>query len=53
VLEHDSLELAVARGAAWYGMVRRGTGRRIGGGAAHSFYIGLETKRSDTPKRSA
>jgi molecular chaperone DnaK (HSP70) len=50
MLEHDSLELAVARGAAWYGMVRRGTGRRIGGGAAHSFYIGLETKRRDTPK---
>src|SRR5712664_1109292 len=40
VLEHDSLELAVARGAAWYGLVRRGMGRRIGGGAAHSFYVG-------------
>jgi molecular chaperone DnaK (HSP70) len=44
VLAHDSLELAVARGAAWYGVVRRGMGRRIGGGAAHSFYVGLETK---------
>ena len=50
VLEHDSLELAVARGAAWYGLVRRGMGRRIGGGAAHSFYIGLETKRGEEPK---
>jgi molecular chaperone DnaK (HSP70) len=50
VLEHESLELAVARGAAWYGIVRRGMGRRIGGGAAHSFYIGLDTKRSDEPK---
>jgi molecular chaperone DnaK (HSP70) len=50
VLEHQSLELAVARGAAWYGMVRRGMGRRIGGGAAHSFYIGLETKRSQEAK---
>ena len=47
VLEHDSLELAVARGAAWYGLVRRGMGRRIGGGAAHSFYVGLETKRGE------
>jgi molecular chaperone DnaK (HSP70) len=50
VLEHQSLELAVARGAAWYGLVRRGMGRRIGGGAAHSFYVGLETKRGDEAK---
>jgi molecular chaperone DnaK (HSP70) len=53
VLEHESLELAVARGAAWYGMVRHGMGRRIGGGAAHSFYVGLEIKRhegDDEPK---
>jgi len=50
VLEHDSLELAVARGAAWYGLVRRGMGRRIGGGAAHSFYVGVETKGSEEPK---
>src|SRR5262249_4904251 len=40
----------VARGAAWYGMVRRGMGRRIGGGAAHSFYVGLENKRGEEPK---
>jgi hypothetical protein len=50
VLEHDSLELAVARGAAWYGLVRRGMGKRIGGGAAHSFYVGLESKRGDDTK---
>jgi molecular chaperone DnaK (HSP70) len=50
VLQHDSLELAVARGAACYGMARRGMGRRIGGGAAHSFYVGLETKRGAEPK---
>ena len=41
-LGHDSLELAVARGAAYYGLVRRGMGRRIGGGTAHAFYVGLE-----------
>jgi molecular chaperone DnaK (HSP70) len=50
ILEHQSLELAVARGAAWYGLVRRGMGRRIGGGAAHSFYVGLETRRGEEPK---
>jgi len=47
VLGHESLELAVARGAAWYGMVRHGMGRHIGGGAAHSFYVGLEAKRDE------
>jgi molecular chaperone DnaK (HSP70) len=47
VLEHESLELAVAHGAAWYGLVRRGIGNRIGGGAAHSFYVGLEAKRGE------
>jgi hypothetical protein len=45
VLKHDSLELAVARGAAYYALVRRGMGRRIGGGTAHAFYVGLESKR--------
>jgi molecular chaperone DnaK (HSP70) len=47
VLEHESLELAVARGAAWFGMVRHGMGRRIGGGGAHSFYVGLQAKRGE------
>ena len=42
LLEHSSLELAVARGAAYYGLVRRGLGRRIGGGAARAWYVGLD-----------
>jgi molecular chaperone DnaK (HSP70) len=46
VLDHDSLELAVARGAAYYGLVRRGMGRRIGGGTAHAFYVGLDKQRA-------
>lgn len=41
LLEHDSLDLAVARGAAYYGLTRRGLGRRIGGGAARAYYVGL------------
>lgn len=41
LLHHDSLELAVARGAAYYGLVRRGFGRRIGGGTAQAFYVGV------------
>lgn len=39
VLENDLPALAVARGAAYYGMVRRGRGVRIVGGTARSYYI--------------
>ncbi len=49
VLTNPSLDLAVARGAAYYGVVRRGGGIRIGGGTARSFYVGLETKAADKP----
>jgi molecular chaperone DnaK (HSP70) len=49
LLEHSSLELAVARGAAYYGLVRRGMGRRITGGAAHALYIGLEKAGAEAP----
>ena len=41
VLESVDLDLAVARGAAYYGLVRRGLGVRIGGGSARSYYIGI------------
>src|SRR5213594_3583848 len=41
VLESESLQLAVARGAAYFGLVRRGLGVRIGGGAARTYYLGL------------
>lgn len=42
VLENQRLDLAVARGAAYYGAVRRGRGVRISGGLAHSYYVGVE-----------
>ncbi len=45
VLSNDRLDLAVARGAAYYGMVRRGKGVRIGGGLAQAYYVGVETRR--------
>ncbi|MBX5484666.1 MAG: hsp70 family protein [Myxococcaceae bacterium] len=41
LLEHASLDLAVARGAAYYGLARRGFGLKIGGGAARAYYVGL------------
>jgi hypothetical protein len=42
VLDHDRLDLAVARGAAYYGMVRRGEGVRIAANLARSYYISVE-----------
>jgi molecular chaperone DnaK (HSP70) len=41
VLDHDRLDLAVARGAAYYGMVRRGEGVRIAASLARSYYVGV------------
>ena len=41
VLRSTDLDLAVARGAAYYGLVRRGLGVRIGGGSARAYYLGL------------
>jgi len=49
VLTNISLDLAVAQGAAYYGVVRRGGGIRIGGGTARSFYVGLETRQVARP----
>lgn len=42
VLPNARLDLAVARGAAHYGMVRRGHGERISGGSAQTYYVGVE-----------
>lgn len=52
LLKHGSLERAVARGAARYGLVRRGLGRRISGGTARAFFIGLAAEREDAPPRA-
>jgi molecular chaperone DnaK (HSP70) len=35
-------ELAVAQGAAYYGLVRRGLAQRIKGGTPRAFYIGVD-----------
>jgi molecular chaperone DnaK (HSP70) len=48
-LENEDLDLAVARGASYYGLVRRGKGIRIRGGTARSYYIGLETSMPAVP----
>lgn len=42
ILEGAELDHAVARGAAYYGYVKRGGGVRIRGGTAHAYYVGVE-----------
>jgi molecular chaperone DnaK (HSP70) len=48
-LEGTNLDHAVALGAAYYGLARRGKGVRIRGGAARSYYIGIETSMPAVP----
>jgi hypothetical protein len=47
LLENDRLDLAVARGAAYYGLVRRGEGVRISGGLALTYYVGVESAEAE------
>ncbi|HYX92284.1 MAG TPA: Hsp70 family protein [Myxococcaceae bacterium] len=48
-LEGVDLDLAVARGAAYYGWVRRGHGIRIRGGTARAYYVGVESAMPAVP----
>lgn len=41
-----NLDLAVSRGAAYYGKVRKGLGVKVLGGAARGYYLELEVKRN-------
>lgn len=43
------LDQGVSKGAAYYGMVRRGKGVRIRGGTARAYYIGVETAAPAIP----
>lgn len=49
VLAGADLDRAVARGAAYYGYVRRGGGVRIRGGTAQAYYVGVETAMPAVP----
>lgn len=49
ILDGADPHYAVARGAAYYGLARRGRGVRIRGGTARSFYIGVETAMPAVP----
>jgi hypothetical protein len=41
LLASPALDLAVARGAAYAALVRRGLGIRIGGGSPRAYYVGI------------
>jgi hypothetical protein len=49
VLEGADLDLACARGASYYGYVRRGGGVRIRGGTAQAYYVGVESSMPAVP----
>ncbi len=49
LLAGADLDLAVARGAAYYGYVRRGRGVRIRGGTAFAYYVAVESAMPAVP----
>jgi len=49
LLAGADLDLAVARGAAYYGFVRKGKGVRIRGGTAAAYYVGIESAMPAVP----
>jgi hypothetical protein len=49
LLESPDLDRAVAHGAAYYGMARRGRGVRIRSGAARTYYVGNESAMPAVP----
>lgn len=53
VLPSFNLDYAVARGASYYGKVRRGIGVKIGGGTARSFYLGIDIEKKEEKTRQA
>lgn len=48
-LAFEDLDLAVAGGAAYYGLARRGRGVRIRAGTARTYYIGVESAMPSVP----
>lgn len=49
LLHGADLDLAVARGAAYYGYVRKGRGVRIRGGTGAAYYVGVESAMPAVP----
>ncbi len=52
LLVNERMDLAVAHGAAYYGMVRRGAGVRIAAGLARAYYVGVDADSTSTNQAS-
>ncbi|MFH0729747.1 MAG: Hsp70 family protein [Pseudomonadota bacterium] len=55
VLDNPSPELAVALGAAYYGLVKTGIGVRVGSGSARAYFLGVSSNREtlgEAPKEA-
>ncbi|MCP4578488.1 MAG: Hsp70 family protein [Deltaproteobacteria bacterium] len=48
-IESNDFDLAVARGAAYYGLARKGQGIRIRSGLSKTYYIGVEASMPAVP----
>jgi hypothetical protein len=48
-LTSENLDLAVAKGAAYYGLARRGKGVRIRSGLARTYYVGVAASMPAVP----
>jgi len=51
LLDNAAAESAVARGAAYYGRVRRGDGSRVKVGSARAYYIGLPAEDAGSTRQ--
>lgn len=51
VLPNPDLDLAVSRGAAYYGLVKSGLGVRVGSGSARAFYLGVDPVEAEANTR--
>ena len=49
MLDAPDLDHAVAQGAAYYGLARRGRGVRIRSGAPRTYYVGIESAMPAVP----
>src|SRR6185312_2888745 len=52
-LSGEDLMHAVSRGAAYYGLARRGRGVRIRGGVPRTYYVGVESAMPAVPGMAA
>ena len=53
VLENPDLDLAVSRGAAYYGLVKAGHGVRVGSGSPRGYYLEIASEKNGDGAKKA